>query len=638
MIKSKEIKEFYLGFSKHVLRERSIPDSHDLLRYSQRMILFALYQSKFTSDQPFHKSLRAIGEATKLYTKGDSSLYSVLTHQVRPYFSYVPLCEGKGNFGARTNAQSESAARYTEIRLSKAADFLFKNISKNIIPEFYSESSYDGATTFYNVLPSFAPIGLINGVTGAIGVGMTSSIPPLNPSELIDNLIKGLNNEKMEILLPDFPTGATIINPMSTKASLEKGSGAAVKIRGELVYSSKDNSISIISLPYQVYTDTICAQLQELLDTDENCIFDDFIDLTKIEPEIIIKLKKDTDVSLAMEYIYKNTSAEDWFSINLNALDDERKPKKYSQIELFETYLKWQEQCYRKSFEWDLQKAKDRLEIVEGLLRAASIIEEIIKLIKNSKDRNEAKARLIKIDFTERQAEAILKIALGQLTNLDITKLEKERKDLEKEIERITEILSDIFKLRSEIASELLKFKSIYGCKRRTQIATEKEINKINKSKEEIKLDTIIYFDRNGTFDFAPTNNIVGKDIFNTKKWMVVVTKDGYALRCKGSNLKKAGKTINGIVMGASLLDLDESFIIFTSDNHYKVFKCEEIPETSRNTKGKKISDKEIYYGAKFQKNFEFILDSKRKSTKSFSENFGKFYKIPGAPGRVVLT
>ena len=450
-----------------------MPDVRDGLKWGARKLLHAQYLGKLTYDKPFKKALKSVSLATNFsYTHGDMSAYSTFIRMAKPFSYRIPLQEAIGNYGTQMSPDDHSASRYVELRGSEAAYYIIRDLEKNTIKEW--EDTYDMEGQFPKVFPSK---GFWNGVNGciSIGSGMSCSMPPLNIKEVNEAMIKLLWNPNISdeevICLPDFPTGATILNAEEVKESLKKGVGKACHIRATIDWDEKERCFIVKEMPYSTFTNTICNELADLLENNEKCGVKDFVDYTGEKPDLRIYLTKNANPSKILKWLLKETSLETYFTINMTVLGNGITPTIMGQKQMFQAHLNHEIEVYIRGFEFDLQKIKARLHILEGLVKALSIINEVIKTIKSCADTkaaNIALQNLLKID--EAQAKAILDLKLSRLTHLDITKLEKEKNNLEIEKTNIETILSDETLLKKEIEKGLKEVAEKFGDARRTKV------------------------------------------------------------------------------------------------------------------------------------------------------------------------
>ena len=471
------IKDSFLQFSGAVLQSRALVDARDIMKPSARQIFYCLYTDKFVHENPFQKTLNAMGSCFRLYIHGDSSAEGVIMRAGQPFSMRYPLVEVEGSYGTLLETGSWSAPRYTSARLSSLANYLFKDLDKEVIEEW--RDNYDNTEQYPMVLPTKGYYNIVNGTFG-VGVGASASIPQFNLKEVNEALIKLLWNPDISFdeiyCTPDFATGAILLNEAQVKESLRKGTGFACKLRSVVEWNTKERCLIVSEIPYSVYTNTICKELNQILDDEGNPGIERFNDLTGKTPLIKIYLTKAANPERVLRYLYKNTSLQSHYGINMTMLKDGRFPKVYGWREALQAHIDHEKVVYRRGFEYDLRKIDARLLIIEGLLKAISCIDEVIATIKRSNSSGEANLALQKLlSINETQAKAILDIKLSRLTKLDISKLENEKKTLEAERERITLILQDEVLFKKEIEKGLREVASKFGDARRTQVLNLQE-------------------------------------------------------------------------------------------------------------------------------------------------------------------
>lgn len=466
------IKESFSQYAGAVLQSRALVDVRDCLKPSARQIFYCLYTDKFVHSKPFKKTLKGIGSAMRMYIHGDSSCEGVIMRAGQPFAMRYPLVEVEGSYGNLMESGNWAAPRYTASRLSDISNYLFEDIAKDTINEW--RDNYDDTEQYPAVLPSKGFYNIVNGTMG-IGIGMSSSIPQFNLKELNEALIKLLWNPDCSFediyCAPDFATGGILLNEEEVKESLKNGNGKSCKLRSVISYDNKERCLIVTEIPYSVYTNTICGELEKILESEENPGIDRFNDLTGSTPLIKIYLSRRANPDKVLKYLYKNTSLQYYYGINMTMLENGRYPKVFTWKEALQSYLNHEMSVYRQSFIFDLNKIKNRIHIIEGLLKAISILDEVIALIKGAADARSASLGLQKIfGFSEAQAKAILDIKLARLAKLEINKLEKEKSDLEKERDRIENILYNEELLKKEIEKGLQETAKKFGDGRRTKI------------------------------------------------------------------------------------------------------------------------------------------------------------------------
>lgn len=468
----KVISESFTQYAGATLQSRALVDVRDCFKPSARQIFYCMQTDKFTSDKPFKKTLKAIGSAMRMYIHGDSSCEGVIMRAGQPFAMRYPIVEVEGSFGNLMESGNWAAPRYTASRLSKIANCLFADINKNVIAEW--RDNYDDTEQYPTVLPSKGFYNIVNGTLG-IGVGAASSIPQFNLKEVNEALIKLLWNPDISFeelyCAPDFATGATLLNENEIKDSLKNGTGFACKLRAVIEYDPKERCLIATEIPYGVYTNTICGELEAILIGDDNPGIDRFNDLTGSTPLIKIYLAKNANIDKVIKYLYKNTSLQSFYGINMTMLENGRYPRVFGWKEALQSHINHEEEVYRKGYEFDLNKIKDRIHIIEGLLIALANIEEVVQTIKSSTSTSAASQKL-KENFllTDAQAKAILDMKLSRLAHLEVKKLEDEKTDLEIEKEKIENILNNKELLFKEIETGLRAVATKFGDSRRTKI------------------------------------------------------------------------------------------------------------------------------------------------------------------------
>ena len=469
------IETSFINYAGAVLQNRALVDVRDALKPSARQIFYCMETDKFVAKKPFQKTLKAIGSAMRMYIHGDSSCEGIIMRSGQPFAMRYPLVEVEGSYGNLMESGNWAAPRYTASRLSSLAAYLFRDINKDTIEEW--RDNYDDSEKYPAVLPTKGFYNLCNGTMG-IGVGAASSIPQFNLKELNVALIRLLLNPNVPFedlyCAPDFATGGILLNNSEVKESLRKGTGAACKLRSVIDYDAKDNCLVVTEIPYSVYTNTICGQLEEILQGENNPGIDRFNDLTGEKPLIKIYLNKGVNPPKVIDYLFKNTSLQYFYKINFTMLDGGRYPKVFTFKEALQAHLDHEREVYIRGFKFDLEKIQKRLNIITGLLIAIADIDNVIKIIKNCKNKNDARTELInKYNFNLEQVDAILDMKLSRLTNLETVDLTSEKGELIKEQQRINSILTDTKLLNDEIEKGLREVMLKFGDERRTRVADE---------------------------------------------------------------------------------------------------------------------------------------------------------------------
>lgn len=436
----------------------------------------------------------------------------------QPFSMRYPLIEVEGAYGNLMESGNWSAPRYTSSRLSVISNYLFKDIQKNTVDEW--RDNYDDTEQYPTVLPSKGYYNICNPTMG-IGVGAASSIPGFNLNDVNKALIYLLKNPDCDFediyCAPDFPTGGILLNEDDVKESLKKGTGKAAILRAVIEYDSDDNCLIVKEIPYSVYTNTICKQLETIISTEENTGIERFNDLTGgAGANIKIYLTKRANPEKVVRKLFKETSLQSHYSINMVMLDNGRFPRVFTWKEALQAHIDHEKEVYRRGFEFDRQKAQDRLHIVEGILIAIANIEEVIKTIKESPSSVTASINLQKnFNLSEIQAKAILEIKLARLAHLEVEKYEKEKAELESTIERINKILSNKELFDQQLIDGWTEVMTKYGDERRTQIMNLKSTDEDEPIEE--KQLVIHLTNHNALFAYEDTTLIASRKTKGTK-------------------------------------------------------------------------------------------------------------------------
>lgn len=555
-------------YSKYIIQDRAIPDVRDGLKPVQRRILFSMYKEKNTYDKPYKKSARAVGDVMgKYHPHGDSSIYDAIVRMSQDWKMKEPFIDMQGNNGS-IDGDSAAASRYTEARLSKIAGAMLKDIEKDTV---VMAPNYDDTLLEPTVLPAKFPNLLVNGTTG-ISAGYATNIPPHNLEEVIDATVFRIDNpnSRLETIMnyikgPDFPTGAIIEGIDGIKSAYETG-------RGRIIIKSKakieKNKIIITEIPYEVNKALLVRKMDEIrIDKKIDGIAEVRDESDKDGLQITVNLKKDANAQNILNYFYKNTELQISYNFNMVVIVN-RRPMLLGVLGILDAYIAHQREIIKKRSEFDLAHAKSRYHIVEGLIKAISILDEVITTIRKSKDRLDSINNLItKFNFTEKQATAIVDMRLYRLSNTDIKALEEEQKNLLDQMKELEEILNDSNKLDSVIKEELRNIKKEYGTKRKSEI--REEIT-------EIKIDT--------------TSMIPKEDV------VVVVTNEGYIKRTSQRSYAASNKddiTLkeNDYIIATYSMNTLDTLLIFTNLGNYLYIPVHEIPDLKWKELGKHMSN-----------------------------------------------
>ena len=510
MVKLKNIIE--TGFSQYagaVLQSRALVDVRDFVKPSARQIFYCLYTDKFLPNKPFKGTLKAIGSMARLYIHGDSSGEGVMMRAGQPFTMRYPLTEIEGNGGDLLKSGDWAAPRYTGIRLSEFSSRLFEDIDKDTINEW--RDNYDDTEQYPAVLPSKGFYNLVNGTCG-IGVGMASSVPQYNIRELNNALIHLIDNPDCDFeeiyCAPDFATGAILYNENEVKQSMKNGEGFACKLRSVVEFDQKDRCFVVTEIPYGVYTETICGQLEEIVNGEDNPGIERFNDLTGKGTKTLIKiyLTKKANPDKILKFLFKNTSLQSYYGINFTMLDMGRFPKVFTWKQMLQAHIDHEKIVYRRGFEHDLKKIESRIHIIDGLLICLASIEEVVQTIKSSASTAAASTALQeKFLLDEVQAKAVLDMKLSRLAHLEVKKLENERESLLIEANRLNEILSNEELFNNELKNGWAEVAKKFGDERRTKIITLAEGND---SEPIEKKQLSISFTNNGAIFVSETSTL----------------------------------------------------------------------------------------------------------------------------------
>lgn len=427
----------------------------------------------------------------------------------QPFAMRYPLVEIEGNDGTLIQSGNWAAPRYTSSRLSPFSTCLFEDVNKDTIKDW--RDNYDSTEKYPSVLPTKGFYNIVNGTLG-IGIGASSSIPQFNLKDI---------NKALEVLLlnpdtpfeeiycpPDFATGAYLINEEEVKESLKNGTGSACSLRAKMEYDDKDNCLVVTEIPYSVYTNTICKELEAILESEENPGVDRFNDLTGTTPNIKIYLKKGVNIKKITSYLYKNTSLQSFYSVNMTMLADGRFPRVFTWKETLLAHISHECQVYRNGFQFDWNKIHDKIHIINGLLICLASIDEVVTTIKKSNSTAEAsKALQENFKLDAEQAKAVLDMKLSRLAHLEVEKLKNEKEELQKELDRLTVILNDRDLFNQELIKGWRKVAEKYGDEHRTKIITISE----DEEKEEMELpnpeEVVVIVSQNNGVRRIPAKN-----------------------------------------------------------------------------------------------------------------------------------
>lgn len=494
------------------IQDRAIVDARDGLKPSQRQCMYAQYLDKITYKKPFKKSNKSVAAALDhFYVHGDSSCYALLTRLAKNFAMRYPLEDFDGSYGTISSGDSEAASRYTEMRLGELGCQLFENIEKDCIDLWYD--NYDNTEKFPSVTPTLGFYGICNGAMG-IATGLATSIPQYNLKELNEALIKLLWNPDIDFeeiyCPPDFCTGATILNADEVKESHKNGFGKAAIIRSTITYDEQENCLFVTEIPYGVYAGTICNQIKEKINSGELIGIQNVLDLSTKKANIKIILEKGVNITKIIKQLYKLTSLQNSYTINLVMLDKGRYPKTFTWKEALNAHLEHEKIVYTHIHEFELKRIKARLNIIEGILIALANIDEIVQIIRSSENKAESKTKLIqRFNFNEPQVDAILKITLAKLSHLEAQSFNDEKNKLLKEQEYHENILNNTSELYKEIEDGLRRIANKYGDERRTKVinldykGNEEDVEPIEKK------ELLIYYTNLGNIHTVESSTLV---------------------------------------------------------------------------------------------------------------------------------
>lgn len=566
-----EMKKSYLDYAMSVIVSRALPDVRDGLKPVHRRILYAMNELGLSPDKQYRKSARVVGDVLgKYHPHSDTSVYDAMVRLAQDFNTRYPLVDGHGNFGS-VDGDSPAAMRYTEVKMTKLTLEMLRDINKETVDY---RPNFDESLKEPIVLPSRFPNLLVNGSSG-IAVGMATNIPPHNLGEVIDGIVMLIDNpdvsidELMDVVKgPDFPTGALIMGMEGIKSAFKTGRGrVVVRAVAEIEDLGKGKSrIVVTELPYQVNKARLIERIAQLVRDKKLEGISDLRDESDREGmRIVIEIKRDANPRVVLNNLYKHTQLQDTFSIIMLALVNDQ-PKVLNLKEILSYYLAHQKEIIIRRTQFDLNKAEDRAHILEGLRIALDHIDEVINIIRNSKDESTAKSRLIEsFGLTDKQSQAILDMRLRRLTGLERDKIDEEYEGLVKDIKGYKEILADEKLIYKIIEDELLEIKEKYADSRRTRIMP---------SYDDIDIE-----------DMIEEENVI-----------ITLTHHGYIKRLPEETYKTQRRGGKGII---ALTTREEDFVetifitsthdtilFFTNEGRVYSMKAYEIPEGRRQSKG----------------------------------------------------
>ena len=575
----KKMEESYIDYAMSVIAARALPDVRDGLKPVQRRVLYSMIELNNGPDKPHRKCARIVGDTMgKYHPHGDSSIYGALVNMAQEWNTRYPLVDGHGNFGSE-DGDGPAAMRYTEARLSKISMEMLADINKDTV-DF--EPNFDETEKEPVVLPSRYPNLLVNGTSG-IAVGMATNIPPHNLREVVDAVVKIMDNRILEdrdteieeimgiVKAPDFPTGGVILGTRGVEEAYRTGRGK-IRVRAVTNIETLPNGksqIIVTELPYMVNKAKLIEKIADLHKEKRIDGITDLRDESNREgTRVVIELRRDANANVILNQLYKHTQMQDTFGVIMLALVDGQ-PKVLSLLDMLKCYIAHQEDVVTRRTKYDLNKAEERDHILQGLLIAQDHIDEVIQIIRSSQTPQISKDRLIeRFGLTDVQAQAIIDMRLRALTGLEHEKLEAEHQELLKKIAELKAILADEKRLLGVIRSELLLIKDKYGDDRRSKIGYDE-------------------------FDISM------EDMIPRENTIIAMTNLGYIKRMTVDNFKAQNRGGRGI---KGMQTIEEDFIadlLMTTTHHYVMFftnfgrvyrlKAYEIPEAGRTARGTAI-------------------------------------------------
>jgi DNA gyrase subunit A len=574
---TKEMEESYIDYAMSVIISRALPDVRDGLKPVQRRILYAMYEMGLKSDAKFRKSAAVTGEVMgKYHPHGDAPIYEALVRMAQDFSLRYPLINGQGNFGS-IDGDPPAAQRYTECRLSKFGEEMLSDIEKNTV-DF--QPNYDGTKKEPVVLPSPIPQLILNGTLG-IAVGMATNIPPHNLSEVLEALIYLLDHSKADtedlfkfVKGPDFPTGGQVFDLKSIIETYSIGRGPIlVRGKAEIIEEGKKTKIVITEIPFQVLKSNLLEQIANLIQERKIDGIRGIRDESDKEGmRIVVELKSEAQPRKILNALYKFTDLQKTFHLNMLALSGGIQPKVMGLVEILREFLDFRREIVIRRTKFDLEKAKERAHILEGIEKCLEKIEKVISLIKNSKDREEAKKRLMKnFDLDQIQANAILEMKLASLARLERKKIEDELKELKLKIKELNLILKSPEKVKEVMKKEFSELKEKFKDERKTKVFEQK------------------------------VGEISDEELIPEEETIIVLTKGGYIKRVSPRAYKiqkRGGRGVIGIetnqedeVLNFLLANTKDQLLFFVESGKVFSLPAFEIPEESRLSKGRSITN-----------------------------------------------
>lgn len=569
--------ESMMPYAEYIIMERALPRVEDGLKPVQRRILYTMMELGLTPDKPHRKSARIVGDAMgKYHPHGDSSVYGAMVRMAQDYNMRAPLVDGHGNFGS-IDGDSPAAMRYTEARMTNEAMEMLRDIKKDTVDFMLN---FDDTLKEPRVLPSRFPNLLVNGSSG-IAIGLATNIPPHNMNEVIDAVVAQMKtpdislNELMDIIpAPDFPTGGSIVGKEQLKQAYKTGRGkisVRAKVEVEASTAGKKNLV-ITELPYQVNKASMLEKILRLSEQKKGILtgISDIRDESdRTGMRAVIEIKKDADAEIILNYLYKYSDLQTTFGINMVAIA-EGKPQQLGLKKVLDYYIKHQKDVVTRRTQYDLDKAKAREHILQGLMIAVDNIDDVIAIIRTSENPKIARQRLMQaFELTEIQAQAILDMRLQRLTDLEVVNLRKEYEELLKLIAKLERILNSDRVLINLIIKEMNQIKEKYGNNRRTKILSDSKIE--------------------------PVSN---DDFIVVEETLIVLTRNQDIKRVSTKSLNRSTKDIEAIdvrerdYIQAILPTMTNHRLLFFTDNGncYSI-SCSAIPETKWRERGEQVAN-----------------------------------------------
>ena len=510
----KQIENAFLAYGASVAQERAIPDVRDCLKIGLRQGLYAQYTNKLTYKDKYQKAQKSVAAAmSQSYVHGDAAMYDTFIRAARPWSYRYPVESVQGNYGNPSSPDSHAAARYVEMKAAELSNIFFDGLKKNAIGEQWYDN-YDSTELIPSVFPSIGYWNIVNGCSG-IAVALATSVPQFNLSEVNAALIKIIKNPEVEFneiyCAPDFATGGTIINAAAVRESLKNGKGESIRLRAKLEYNPDKNMICATELPYGVFTNTVIDQLADLVNNNENYGIEKVVDHTKKTADIRIYLTKGANPNKMIAKLYKDTSLENWFSVNMIMLHEGRFPRIFGWREACDAYITHIRECEKNIIQFDLDKALARLNVLNGLILAAASIDEVVALIRSSQTPAEASSKLIaRFGFNEEQTKAILAMKLSSLTKIDAIKLNDEREETIEKIEQYKYLLNEPTALDQKLIDILQEVADKFGDERRTKIMNLVEPTEQDEAAQSKEEDVSIMLFDNNILRIIPKEGISG--------------------------------------------------------------------------------------------------------------------------------